>query len=81
VLKTTVAGPTTVDLSPVVVGELRVVGSRCGDMHQAVRTLAASQVDPRPLIQRRFALGQADEALAFAGRRGALKVLIDASGG
>jgi threonine dehydrogenase-like Zn-dependent dehydrogenase len=78
VLKTTVASKLTVDLAPVVIHELRVVGSRCGDMKRAVDVLASGKVDPRPLVEARYPLARADEALAHAGRRGALKILVDA---
>ena len=77
VLKTTVASKLTVDLAPVVIHEIRVVGSRCGDMQRAVDVLARGQVDPLPLVEARYPLARADEALAHAGRRGTLKVLID----
>lgn len=77
VLKTTVAAPITVDLAPAVIHELRLVGSRCGDIARAVAALARGEVDPRPLIEARYPLARAAEALAHAGRRGALKVLID----
>jgi threonine dehydrogenase-like Zn-dependent dehydrogenase len=78
VLKTTVAAKTTVDLAPIVIHELRVVGSRCGDMHRAVDVLTRGAVDPLPLVEARYPLGRADEALGHAGRRGALKVLVTA---
>jgi alcohol dehydrogenase len=78
VLKTTVASKLTVDLAPVVIHEIRVVGSRCGDMGRAVDVLASGAVDPLPLIEARYPLARADEALAHAARRGATKVLIDA---
>lgn len=78
VLKTTVAGKLSVDLAPVVVNEVRVVGSRCGDLRRAMAALASGQVDPTPLIEARYPLSRADEALTHAGRRGTLKVLIDA---
>lgn len=75
-LKTTLAHASPVDLSPVVVNELRVVGSRCGDMRAAIKCLAAGQADPRPLIRARHDLDQAERALIEAGRKGALKVLL-----
>ena len=78
VLKTTVAGKLSVDLAPVVIHEVRVVGSRCGDMQRAVDALAAGAVDPRPLVEARYPLARADEALAHAARRGAMKILVDA---
>jgi threonine dehydrogenase-like Zn-dependent dehydrogenase len=79
VLKTTVAAKLTVDLAPIVINEVRVVGSRCGDMKRAVDMLAAGGVDPSGLVEARYPLARADEALAHAGRRGAMKILVDAS--
>ncbi len=77
VLKTTVAARLTVDLSSLVINEVRLVGSRCGDIGRAVDVLASGAVDPLPLVEARYPLARGDEALAHAGRRGALKVLID----
>jgi threonine dehydrogenase-like Zn-dependent dehydrogenase len=77
VLKTTVAAKLSVDLAPVVIHELRLVGSRCGDIGRAIEVLARGDVDPLPLVEARYPLARADEALAHAGRKGALKILID----
>ncbi len=77
VLKTTVADKHAVDLSAIVINELSVVGSRCGDMAAALSCLADGRVDPTPLIAARYPLAEADRALEHAGRRGVLKVLID----
>ena len=77
VVKTTVAGRIDLDLAPVVIHELRLVGSRCGDLGRAIEALARGEVDPRPLIEARYPLARADEAFAHAGRRGAMKVLVD----
>ena len=77
VLKTTVAAPLTLDLAPIVVHELRLVGSRCGDLARAIEVLARGDLDPRPLIEARYPLARADEALVHAGRRGALKILLE----
>ncbi len=77
IMKTTRAAPISIDLAPLVIHELRVVGSRCGDMRRAVATLAAGTIDPRPLVDARVPLARADEALARAASRGCLKVLID----
>jgi threonine dehydrogenase-like Zn-dependent dehydrogenase len=77
VLKTTIAGSPPLDLAPIVINELRVVGSRCGDMARAVRVLADHEVDPSPLIAARYRLADGVNALGRAGQRGVLKVLID----
>jgi len=77
VLKSTIAAAHAVDLAPVVIHELTLVGSRCGDLARAIDVLAGGRIDPRPLIDARFPLAEADRALARAGQRGVLKVLID----
>jgi len=81
VLKTTVAGPTEVDLSPVVINELSVVGSRCGHLDRALDALASGRVDPTPLIAARYPLARAEEALAHAAKKGALKILVEGGPG
>jgi 2-desacetyl-2-hydroxyethyl bacteriochlorophyllide A dehydrogenase len=80
VLKTTVAGRFNVDLAPVVINELSLAGSRCGDMKRAIELLARGAVDPRPLIAARYPLAQADEALRHAARPGTLKILVEGTG-
>jgi len=81
VLKSTVAGPSPVDLTPIVVDELRLVGSRCGEVGRAVELLASGRVDPRPLIAGRYPLEHAEQALEHAARSGAGKILIEARPG
>ena len=76
VLKTTVADPVPIDLALVVVNELRVVGSRCGDLARAVELLQRGKVDPRPLIEARYPLREAEAALAHAARPGTVKVVV-----
>lgn len=77
VLKTTVAEPVTMDLSRVVIDEIRIIGSRCGDLRTAVSALAQRRIDPTPLIAARYPLAEADRALFHASQRGVLKVLIE----
>ena len=76
VLKTTVAGRLEVDLAPIVVNELCVVGSRCGDLASAVNALGAG-LDPSPLVVARYPLSKADQALAHACQKGVLKVVVE----
>ncbi|HXF60770.1 MAG TPA: alcohol dehydrogenase catalytic domain-containing protein [Caldilineaceae bacterium] len=76
-LKSTFAGNVAeFDLSSLVVDEITLLGSRCGPFEPALRLLAAGRVQVAHLIQARFPLDQAVEALAFAGRRGVLKVVV-----
>jgi threonine dehydrogenase-like Zn-dependent dehydrogenase len=76
VLKSTVAARYEIDLAPVVVDEVRVVGSRCGPFPPAIAALAARRIDVRPLIQAELPLDQAEAALRLAGEPGARKVLL-----
>ncbi|MBM3460803.1 MAG: zinc-binding dehydrogenase [Armatimonadetes bacterium] len=76
VLKTTVQGNSTLALAPIVINEIRVVGSRCGPFRPALRALEAGMVSVEPLVDGRYALAEGVAAVAHAGRAGALKVLI-----
>ncbi|APR78662.1 Threonine dehydrogenase [Minicystis rosea] len=78
VLKSTVADKVPMNLAPLVIQEIRVVGSRCGSFAPALRALAAGSVDVTPLIGARVTLRDAERGLALAAKPGALKVLIDA---
>jgi len=77
VLKTTSELSVTVDLAPVVVREQRLLGSRCGRLAPALALLARGAVPVQALIQARYPLARAPEALQHAARGGVLKVLID----
>lgn len=79
VLKSTVADSPAIDLAPVVVNEVRVIGSRCGPFPPALRALENGAVEVTRLIADRVPLRRADEALRRAGIPGTLKVLIEAS--
>lgn len=76
VLKTTSHEPSTVNLARVVVDEITLVGSRCGDMGLALHYLSEGLVDVRELIEARFSFDRFEEAFAAACRPGAMKVLV-----
>ncbi len=76
VMKSTVAGDTSLPLSLAVVNELTLVGSRCGPFGAALRALASGEVDPRPLITATYSLDDVEEAMRRAAEPGALKVLV-----
>ena len=77
VLKSTVAEQACVDLAPLVIHEIRVVGSRCGPFPPALRALETGDVDVRPMITERFPLDRAIEAIQRASEPDALKVLLE----
>lgn len=76
VLKTTVAGETTLALAPVVIDEVTVVGSRCGPLDKAVEWLSGRRVEVEPLIEAAYPLSEGIEAFRHAARRGARKILL-----
>jgi len=76
ILKSTYAGLPEADLTRVAVDELRVIGSRCGPFGAALRLLSDGLVDPRPMIEARYPLADAEQALARAAQPGTLKVLL-----
>jgi len=77
VLKSTIAEAPSLDLSPVVIDEIQVLGSRCGPFEPALAALAAGRVRVRELIHDRFSLAQGARALERAAEPGVLKVLVD----
>jgi threonine dehydrogenase-like Zn-dependent dehydrogenase len=76
VLKSTFAAGKAINLAPLVIDEISVIGSRCGPFREAIRALAEKQVDVASLIHRRIRLEQGIEAMELAGRAGVLKVLL-----
>lgn len=80
VLKTTIHEPISLDLAPLVVREVRLVGSRCGPFQPALRLLAAGRIRTEPLISAVYPLAQGEQALARAAEPGMLKVLLEMGG-
>ncbi len=76
VLKSTVAETANLDLAPLVINEITVVGSRCGSFPPALRALESRSVDVAALISARVPLADAATGLQLAAQPGALKVLI-----
>lgn len=79
VLKSTYAGATDVNLSPIVVNELTVAGNRCGPFEEALRMLGEKRVRVDELIDGLFPLKRHEEAFAAARKPGALKILFEPS--
>ncbi|QOV90561.1 MDR/zinc-dependent alcohol dehydrogenase-like family protein [Humisphaera borealis] len=76
VLKSTVAQGKPLNLAPLVIDEVNVVGSRCGPFREAIRALGEKRIDVASLIHRRMKLDQGVAAMELAGRPGVLKVLL-----
>lgn len=76
VLKSTFEGAAEIDLTKLVVGEVEVIGSRCGPFAPALRLLERQEIEVRPLIDGEYPLGEALEALEHAARPGVHKILL-----
>ena len=77
VLKSTYPEPLKLDIAPLVVDELRLVGSRCGPFHAALRLLEEQRVEVESLIDARYPLTDGVEAFAHSRKPGVLKVLLE----
>ena len=77
VLKSTFAADAGLDLAPLVINEVTVVGSRCGPFGDALGALSRREVDVSALISKRFPLREGLAALDAAKAPGNIKVLID----
>lgn len=76
VLKSTFADRAAIDLAPLVVNEVTLVGSRCGRFEPAIAALASGEVDPRPMISATYSLADGVAAFRHAQDPGVLKVLL-----
>jgi threonine dehydrogenase-like Zn-dependent dehydrogenase len=76
ILKSTVAAGKPLNLAPLVIDEITVIGSRCGPFREAIRALAEKEIDVASLIYRRMKLDQGVEAMRIAGTPGVLKVIL-----
>ncbi len=77
ILKSTCAVDAQVNLAPLVINEITVVGSRCGSFPPALRALTTGSIDVRPLISARLPLSEGVQALQRAALPGVLKVLLE----
>jgi alcohol dehydrogenase len=78
VMKTTVAGEHALDLAPLVIDEIKLVGNRCGPFGPALRLLESGFINPEPLIER---IIKPEEAVAvIEGGVPGLKYVVDFGG-
>ena len=77
VLKSTYPEPLKLDMTPLVVDELRLVGSRCGPFDAALHLLEEQRVEVESLIDARYPLSGGVEAFAHSRRPGVVKVLLE----
>lgn len=78
VLKSTHApsNPPKLDWAKIVVDEISIVGSRCGQFAPALRLLTQGKIDVRSLIDHRVPFERCVDAFTLAATKGTLKVLV-----
>lgn len=76
VMKSTYVDLSDLDLTKVVVGELTLIGSRCGPFAPALRLLNGNRVDVTPLIDAEYALKDGIAAMSHATEPGIRKILL-----
>ena len=76
VLKSTFAGAESPNLAPVVVNEVRLLGSRCGPFPEAINALARQAVEVRSMISRTFPIERAVEAVEACSDPDNMKILL-----
>ncbi len=76
VLKSTVASKENLDLTPVIINEITLVGSRCGLFKPAIDALATGIVSVDFMVDSVFALENFSEAIEHAKKPDTLKVFL-----
>lgn len=76
VLKSTVASGKELNLAPIVIDEITVLGSRCGQFAPALRLLKNKAIDFTPFISGIYSIDDALKAFEANKSREALKILI-----
>lgn len=76
VLKSTIAAKEGLNLAPVVIDEITVLGSRCGQFAPAMRLLGRKMLDVKPLISEILPFDEAIEGFEKNKQKDTLKVLL-----
>lgn len=76
VLKSTVATGKELNLAPIVIDEITVLGSRCGQFPPALRLLKNNRIDFKPFISGVYKIDDAIEAFEKNKEKETLKILL-----
>jgi alcohol dehydrogenase len=76
-LKSTHGLPAQLDVTKVVVDELRIQGSRCGPFDEAIELLDRRAIQVKQLITHRFPLERCEEAFEVAASHAAIKTIFE----
>lgn len=76
VLKSTIASKKNLDLTPAVVNEITLVGSRCGPFRPAIDALATKKIAVDGMIESEYTLDKFKEAFEHAKKSSTLKIVL-----
>ncbi len=76
ILKSTIASQNKLDLTPAVVNEVTVIGSRCGIFRPAINALESGSVSVEELVDSIYPLEKFQQAFEHAKKPGAMKILL-----
>ncbi len=81
IMKSTIHSAVPIDTAPLIVNEIRLVGSRCGRFEPALWLLQSGMARVEKMVSARFPLSEAPRAFERAAEKGCLKVLLHAGRG
>ncbi len=76
IMKSTIHGEFSLNLTSMVVDEIKVIGSRCGPMDLALEYLSSGMIDPSFLVDGIYPLEEWERAFEKATQKESLKVLL-----
>ena len=76
VLKSTIASRENLDLTPTIINEITLIGSRCGLFKPAIDALASQTICVDSMIDSTFSLEQFEDAINHAKKPNTLKVFL-----
>lgn len=76
VLKSTIAANEGLNLASIVVNEITIIGSRCGQFKPIVKLLENQKINPSPLIDSVYDVEDFKKAFEKNSQKGCLKVLV-----
>lgn len=76
VLKSTIVAREGLNLASIVVDEVNIVGSRCGQFRPILRLLEKGKIDVKPLVSAVYGVDEFEKAFEENSKRGTLKVLV-----
>lgn len=76
ILKSTIAASKEFNLAPIVIDEITVIGSRCGQFAPALRLLESKRIDVNPLISDVYSIDDSIKAFERNTEKSSVKVLV-----